>query len=175
MAEITAWYDVSEYLARAEAYSDDVERVMGGNPREFTHRPHVPGKLGECAFGMATGLEVDWTVRDRSDGGQDFPWVEMMGLKLNVRGRWITRKVRAPDLLVMPPKIHPDGHQNWSDLYVLVHLMMVGDRRVQGCVIGWATKLQVQAAPLVDYGHGPSHTVTVGEMIKWDQWGLPPR
>jgi hypothetical protein len=158
------WRDVSRFGPRAEQWAREANRASGPNPRDWQRggRGHVDGKLAECVFSQESGLPVDWAVRAGGDGGRDFDWG---GKKLNVRGRRITRWVRKPALLVQPPK-----EDRWSDLYVLVHL-----RGQEGCVMGWATLAQVQAAPMKEYGHGPSHRIEVAELTRWGQTGLPPR
>jgi hypothetical protein len=162
--KVHEWIDVSPYEERcqqfAEAMRSDSNR--GPNPRPWSPRAELDGKLFECAFGEFTGRleEINWVV-GRGDGGTDFMWY---GKILNVRGRRITPRVPCPALLVAPPQ----GRH--AELYLLGHLL---EMRAQ--IVGWASWKQIEQCPWDDFRHGPCRRADAWRMLRANQMGLPPR
>lgn len=169
------WRDVSEYVPQAIKCATRIllkskKFKRGGrndwatygvkpgkDPDEVEKENQVVGVLGEIGFAIAadrlTEINGAWWKRrcsGRSDGGVDFsPMIDVKGNKY-----W-----HDPYLRVSPAQL-----EKWPDVrwYCLVAVDLDRERTR---VIGWASRAQVEAAPLEDLGSKyPCHVLRSDEL-----------
>jgi len=123
---------------------DNSTRTWGVKPE----KRHIVGLMGEMAFAIYAGLEIDTELVERSDGGVDFE-VSIDGVE-----RTVDIKTSQKDPHALPVKEYRVG----SDYYILAHLEdgLEGDLEAATVrLIGAATKEMVFDADREKskYGH----------------------
>lgn len=136
------WEHFAAVAAERDAISDRVAWTRRWSP-EF----NLLGVVGEAHYGMLVGLEREAAF---GDGGQDFP-----GVDVKATSHW-----REPRLL----RLQADPLKADHFALVAVHLEWERARYV-----GYATREELLAADVREYGYGPTLTIVESELHK----GLP--
>lgn len=142
-----------ETLAACRVAADERDRIAGivyPNDRNFTTDRHLLGFIGEALVAAEAGLVYDPADKPIYDGGCDFPQTDV---KATVpRGRFLMRLVAQPLR---------------ADFYVLV---IVDVSRRRAAVAGYATRREVEAAPVHEFGFGATRCIPMTELTA----GIPP-
>jgi hypothetical protein len=156
------WMDLQRHISSCERLAQERDKRKK-NYRSTKHwtketSTHFIGCVAEAGYCKATTHPMVIDAGIYGDNGTDF--IENC-LTYQVKG---ARYWQDPDLKEdIAPKV-------WSDVYVLV---AVRDHRYAK-VVGWATKEQMQNAPIRDYGYGPRRHLTYRRLRELGQLGLPP-
>jgi hypothetical protein len=108
---------------------------------------HGIGEVGIHVYGLVVGAEPDYgglskeELRIHGDPGVDFG-----GVDVKVATFW-----RDPDL-----KVPTSDRSKPAEHYALVAYDV---ERARAAFLGWATKQELEAASVYDYGHGPSYSI----------------
>jgi len=116
------------------------------NPKPMTNNPHLKGIIGELVYGRIIGEEPKWGRLAGGDGGEDFSG------GINVRARQL-RGIFPPRLYVTENDLraHPS-----TRVYVLVAVDM---DNMEAAPLGWATRAEVEAAPIEENTGWPAHYI----------------
>lgn len=134
---------------RARAAANDEGSRQASNTRVWNRQHNLVGAFAEWAYGELSGLP--WNESgELGDGGEDFPGVDVKGTP-----RW-----QAPRLL----RLATDPLK--APRFALFGVD-ISERRAQ--YVGWAMREMLAEAPLVEYGYGPTRTLTEGDLLE----GLP--
>lgn len=101
---------------------------------------HLPGLVGELVFGRVIGKEPDWELRAAGDDGTDFDGVD----------------VKCSTFLPDPDLKMPQGDLRKKKRSPFYALVVWNQEAGTAAYAGWATRAEVEAAPVKDYGYGPT-------------------
>lgn len=132
------WHELVHASLRLQTLS-----VQATNTRVWNPNYIMMGLLGEEVYGVVSSRPLDLSAKitNLSDGGEDFPGVDVKATN------------REPPLLM---RLRTDPLK--AGFYALVHVAL---ERRRGSYVGYATRSELDAAPDVEYGHGPTRTLTV--------------
>lgn len=139
------WPRITELdLQRQEA-----KRLYSSGLHLSKHSTWLVGLAAEVAVSKSCGQPVDERLIPEGDGGKDF--VCDFG-PVDVKGN---AHYRDPYLVAFLEPRH------WSSYYQLVGVD-VRNRRAR--IVGWATKAELQAGEVFDFGHGPRLRLASSEL-----------
>ena len=163
MADTNGWVYLGEFweplLDIAAARHGQKAAFASSNPWTKEHNTHFVGLCGEAVVAIRTGLKVDRKLRLNGDPGFDF---DEDGVTYDAKAATF---LADPDLKEFPDK------EKWADVYILV-AVDIPNRR--GRVVAWATREQLEAAGLRDYGHGDMLSLAGRTLDAIGQGDLPP-
>jgi len=136
------WKDLGKFWDTliATASERDNQKRKFKSSRYYNEKSHFIGLCGEMTYSIITGLKPDLTLRLLGDGGLDFPDTDVKA----------TEYWKDPYL-----KENPDA-AFVARFYVLVAIDTIQKR---GRVCGWASRTDVQNAPLKNWGQGPRRSL----------------
>jgi len=108
----------------------------------------VIGAFGETALGGIFGLSVDESLMKYGDGGKDF---------IIARKIVDTKTARKPIFLIAKTHLVPKAK---TDIYILAKF--TEPNRID--FLGWATKMEMLAAVIKDFGYGTNYAIPRGEL-----------
>lgn len=141
-----------EMMVQRAAYLDTLS-ATASNTRPWSAQFNLLGAIGEALYAAHSGLAMSTRLVIR-DGGTDFP----DGTDVKT-----TSHFHAPRLL----RLATDPLK--AERYVLVAVDLE-KRRAR--LVGLATRAMLEAAPLLEYGYGPTRTLRESELLPLD---FPPR
>lgn len=141
------WHDWQE-MQRAAAAKDEVSNRVEWT-RRWNPRFNLLGEVGEELFSRVTGLPRHSHF---GDGGEDFP-----GVDVKATSHW-----QSPRLL----RLETDPLR--AELFALTAVDIVGHR---ARYVGYATRDELVAAEIQEYGYGPTRTILAQHLHR----ELPPR
>src|SRR5665213_993633 len=134
--DLNPFWDISRRCAE-ERYK---QKNDFKSTRNWNKDPHFVGLLSEHVYGKMIGQEPNLDLLIQGDSGFDFPGVDVKGCTY----------VNDPYLKWIPsaPLV--------ADTYVLV---VIDLNKRRGMVKGYATRAEVAAAPLIDWGYGDRFSI----------------
>ena len=153
----SGWISLAPYWdgLKAIAQRRNQQKRRYGSSRYWTEDTHFVGLCGEKVYGILTEQPIDEELKARGDGGVDFPGsVDIKGVPF-----WSDPWLKIPQA---------DGFKaHW---YGLVGLHLAHQC---GYYIGMVRRSVIAKAPLKDWGHGPSYSLSPGQ-VHPDWKGPPP-
>lgn len=125
-------------LARETADAMDNQKRP---PKHFNSDARYIGMLGEIAYGKESGQEVNCELMIMGDGGTDFPG----GVD-----------VKTSTFVSDPHLKHYANPNHWPEWFVLVVVPRSYDKYR---IAGHASKAQMLAADIADYGYGDQYYI----------------
>lgn len=157
----TDWVDVSDRVPEIQKMAREryEDKKNSGHYNELTLVPNtfLPGCTAEMGWEVGTGIPMDRKLyKGKGDGGVDFVHND---ISYDIKGCM----VQYPKLLEYV------GKKKYAQRFVLLESTGWKVR-----VLGWCTLEQLLAGGVQKTYHGPRYVLTLGELNKLKQVGMPP-
>jgi hypothetical protein len=144
--------DKWDYLRGLADKRDNQKRRYRSTKNWSNYSTHFLGLCGEYTFSLLTGVEFDAELKVKGDPGYDFIIAEKT-VSVKTTQYW-----RDPHLKeYLSPK-------HFCDFYFLMGVD-IEERRCK--MFGWASRKEVEAAELIDYGYGQQRVIKHGDLHRY--------